>query len=735
MKKLILTLIACFALVLVPVVALFGCSKKKSDSNKLPEGEGKVAVTFFVDRDTKTVSVIDKNTTVKKPTSPRMKNYKFDGWYANEEKTEYFNFKTPVTESITLYARFYDGKLTMGEDENHAYVSACNSMATSVTIPELYHGKPTTEISSNAFNSHSNFTEFVVPDFITSIGWYAFSSCTGLKSITIGSGVTSIGDGAFRGCTSIETFEMLGSADSIGGLPTDNLTTFVWNGSTVPSRAFYGAELLTSVTLGDSVQSIGYEAFQDCTGLKSITIGSGVTSIGTCAFYGCTAVERFEMLGSADSIGGLPTDNLTTFVWNGSTVPSRAFYGAELLTSVTLGDKVKELSYGAFSCCSSLKEINIPNNVEIIGPFAFESCIELETITIGNSVKEIGESAFSECISLTEIVIPGTVRHIADSLFNECSNLGSVTFENGVESIGRWPFAGCDNLVNVTLPESIIAVTQSSFGLWGDNLSFNERLGAKYLGCEANPYVLLYSTTDKSITNADGILNDVKIIGVNAFNDCKSLATVSIPNSVNVICEYVFNNCNSIVFNERFGAKYLGNTENPYLYLHSVEDKTISDISNILSDVRFIGSSAFSNCTYITTAVIPSSVFVIENSAFSGCEQLHDVTIGDSMRNIGVAAFYECVNLEKITIGQSVLMFGGATFHECSALQTIVIKSPEIYVKAEESDSDLFRNQNIVVYVLSDIVNEFNSNYLERWFDREEVSDGEFAGYYMYSKR
>ena len=119
----------------------------------------------------------------------------------------------------------------------------------------------------------SEITDLVIPNSVTSIGYWAFSGCSGLTSVTIGNSVTSIGDYAFSGCTGLTSVTIGNSVTSIG------------------NSAFYGCSGLTSVTIPNSVTSIGYEAFYNCTSLTSVTIGSGIKSIGSSAFANCKNLE------------------------------------------------------------------------------------------------------------------------------------------------------------------------------------------------------------------------------------------------------------------------------------------------------------------------------------------------------------------------------------------------------------------------------------------------------------
>ena len=105
----------------------------------------------------------------------------------------------------------------------------------------------------------------------------------------------------------------------------------------------------------------------------------------------------------------------------------------------------------AFSYCSELTSVTIPDSVTSIGNFAFWYCIGLTSVTIGNGVKSIGDSAFYYCSRLTSITIPDSVTSIGNQAVEFCSGLTSVTIGNGVTSIGREAFYGCDGLTSITM--------------------------------------------------------------------------------------------------------------------------------------------------------------------------------------------------------------------------------------------------------------------------------------------
>ena len=213
---------------------------------------------------------------------------------------------------------------------------------------------------------------------------------------------------------------------------------------------------------------------------------------------------------------------------------------------------VTSIGASAFSLCSGLTSITIPNSVGSIGVQAFWYCTGLTSITIPNSVTYIGVYAFVGCTGLTSITIPNSVTSIGAGAFSNCSNLTSVTIPNSVTSIGVNVFEWCIGLTSVTIPNSVTSI---------GNGAFHDCSG-------------LTSVT---------IGNSVTSIGAGAFSNCSSLTSVIIPNSVTSIGGNAFAKCTKL--------------ENVYCYAEKVPstDATAFEESNIASSTLHVPGSALSS--------------------------------------------------------------------------------------------------------------------------------------------
>ena len=312
-----------------------------------------------------------------------------------------------------------------------------------------------------------------------------------------------------------------------------------------------------------------------------------VTSIGGSAFSGCTGLTSIEIPNSVTSIGGY------------------AFADCSGLTSIVIPNSVTTIGYSAFSYCTSLTCVVIPNGVTSIGEDAFYRCTGLTSVEIPNSVTSIGGSAFYGCSGLKSIEIPNSVTSIGDYAFYNCSGLTSIVIPNSVTTIGYSAFYGCSGLKTVV-----------NFS----NLTFTK-------GSIGDGYVAYYA--DKVINTPNGFIDGDFVWGENES-----------------------------------GMTLVG-------YLGNATELTLP--ANCEGETYVIGESAFYKCTGLTSIVIPSSITSIGGSAFYGCTGLTSVVIPNSVTSIGNYAFRECTGLTSIVIPSSITSIGGSAFYGCTGLTSVVI--------------------------------------------------------------
>lgn len=317
---------------------------------------------------------------------------------------------------------------------------------------------------------------------------------------------------------------------------------------------------------------------------------------------------------------------------------------------------VKNIGYNAFSSCTSLYSVSIPNSVTSIGDKAFYECGKLKSVTIPNSVVSIGNEAFYMCKGLTSMSISDNLYSIGDEAFYGCS-FTSLTIPKTVVSIGEYAFAWCSNLASVIIPDSVKTIGDGAFSGVKNIVYTGDATGRPwnadkitYYYTEPDENGFIYIDAEKTKLGAyvgeNGevtIPSTVKVIGEKAFYECKKLTSVTIPNSVETINENAFALCSN---------------------LSSV---------TIPSSVTTIGDFAFVSCDSLTSVAIPNSVVSIGNNAFCYCKGLTSVTLGNSVENISDGVFFECRKLESINIPNSVKSIGNSAFGYCTSLTTITI--------------------------------------------------------------
>ena len=354
---------------------------------------------------------------------------------------------------------------------------------TSITIPNSV-----TSIGTSAFSGCTGLTSITIPNSVTSIGSSAFEGCTGLTSITIPDSVTRIEYDAFSGCTGLTSITIPDSVTSIGYRVFDGCNIkelIIADGSkTVTSTMVVCKSTLEKVTIPDSVMSIEDNAFKDCTGFTSITIPDSVTGIGSSAFEGCTGLASIAIPDSVTNIGSNAFYNTAYYNDDANWENDVLYISNHLIKAKDSINGVYAIKYGtkciadsAFSDCTLLTGITIPDSVASIGDNAFKGCTDLTSIIIPDKAT-IGSNAFYGCPAYGTTgnctwTLDGTVLTIsgngsmANYKYNEKASwrqdITKVIIKSGVKNIGNYAFYGCKELTSVIVPESVTTIGFSSF--------------------------------------------------------------------------------------------------------------------------------------------------------------------------------------------------------------------------------------------------------------------------------
>ena len=344
------------------------------------------------------------------------------------------------------------------------------------------------------------------------------------------------------------------------------------------------------------VTGIANSAFQNCTFLKSITIPDSVTTIGSSAFEGCSNLIQVE---------------------NGiSYVDKWAIDCNSSVTSVILRENTVGIGDYAFYDCYNLTSVTIPDSVTTIGDDAFYLCTNLTSVTIGDSVTTIGEGAFSSCSNLTSVTIGDSVTTIGERAFCFCYNLTSITFEGTVE---QWNAISKDSGWDVSTGNYTIYCTDGTIAKNGTVTPHSAGLQytVEYLSFLGNICVItgIGTCTDTDII-IPSMINGmpVKIIGENAFNDIDTLTSITLPSNVNLIRKFAFFDCGNLT--QIIMPNVTRIEEGAFSRCISLNDITLPN------SLDRIGPLAFGMCTSLRSIVIPYNVSKISSHAFELSDNL-----------------------------------------------------------------------------------------------------------------
>ncbi len=463
-------------------------------------------------------------------------------------------------------------KFMLNSDGNSYTVAAASTSITTADIPSTFKGKPVTGIGFGAFQYCFGLTSITIPNSVTSIGSYAFSDCEKLETIyfkgseeqwnAIKKGICWDEDAGSE--TAKGTYTVIFNSDGDdnivdSGKCGDNLTWKLTKDGTLTisgTGAMYDysgnsgapwfkyASRITKLNVASGVTSIGDYAMSLCP-LTAVTLPASVTRIGSAAFMKCTSLISIQMPGV-------------------TVIDRYAFNSCSALSDIGFGKTLTSLGYGAFSFCSSLTSVTLPAGFDSIDPYAFAKCYALQSVTVPSGVRYICEGAFGDCKKLSVISLPGTLSSIGTAAFANDNLLDRIkfgsdksTWEN-VSKEMQWDYgAGISTKRGTYIVEFADgSVEESGYsGKCGQNVFWRLDKATGELDITGSGKMYDFSFDDskfapwyirseliKTVIIGEGIIH----IGEDAFNNCRNITNISIPDSIRSIGGGAFANCESL---------------------------------------------------------------------------------------------------------------------------------------------------------------------------------------------
>jgi len=650
MKKIHIIVLALFIVLTTAFVFVSCQSKSKNDDKQFDNNSGESINNPSNGSTSNNQSGNGNNESIENPPSPPNDD--------SQENNDGSSPDAPVEDDSFCCKNF---EFALNDDNNSfKIVGKGNCEHTEVIIPKTYNGLPVTAIEKRAFKKCNEIISIHIPTTVSNIGEGILSECNSLKAVDI----------PFIGSNSLDDSEhfghIFGNASSFDAseyeyhiidnkygiylkyeIP-ESLKSVTVRDTKIGNRAFACCDYIESITLAEGTTIIKDKAFELCSNLKTIIIPNTVTEIGTSAFYYCTNLSNVIVPNSVTKIG------FGAF---------NACYNINSIVLPFVGSTKDEIENSHFGYIFGISNNSYYQDVQglysviitggtYIAPYAFYGCYNLKNIELPQTLIEIGEGAFRSCSNLITLTIPFVGGTLDGEKFNNFSYIFATTGSNISENlktvtilggtiIAEDAFYGCSNIENIYLPDTISTIGDSAFYNC-KSLKYNEYDNAYYIGSLNNPYLVLIDAKNRSISSCD-VNKNAKFIATAAFENCKQLVTIDIPNTLVSIGNGAFIGC------------------------YKLENITLPD------DLHFLGYRAFDDCRSITEIIIPDGVTKIGYESFNNCWELENVVIGDRVTIIEEDAFRDCGSLQILKLGSGLNTIEKNAFCNCDNLNSIYI--------------------------------------------------------------
>ncbi len=558
-------------------------------------------------------------------------------------------------------------------------------------------------IDQNAFKNNTRLTKVEVPYTIKSLGNSAFEGCSNLASINIPETVTTLGNKLFQKCTSLTKISIPDSVTTAGtNLFTEctklNKVTIGKGLTTLGGYMFSKCSSLTSLTIPQTITTFGSNLFQDCANLTSVNIPTGVTELPSRLFSGCKKLILPELPAGLTTLGNY------------------VFAGCDAITTLTLPSTITTAGSNALAGLNNIEEITIPCSLTNMNSLVLDSVLSAKISVIPGTENKIVGKLFKGT-NIQSIILCEGITEIVENAFSRCESLTTIEIQNGLTTIGAYAFNRCTSLTSIKIPDSIETIGYNAFEGCG-NLTTNSDIDVNYLGNTNNPYVVLYSLTNKEITQYE-IKDHCRVIYQNAFSRCGELVSVSLPNSLTDIGYGAFSNCSSlqeivipssvitvgscafdfcnglqkvttptlegwlkISFGEYrsnplcyTGELYIGENKITEIVIPNNTTKINSYVFSGLTNIDKVVVSSLEAWLNINFATYESNPLSVANHFYVGNQEITELVIPNSVTEIKNYAFYNCKCITGLLIPKSVTGIGEGAFYGCDELTEVTFEN------------------------------------------------------------
>ena len=460
--------------------------------------------------------------------------------------------------------------------------------------------------------------------------------------------------------------------------------TFPSKLTTIEGKAFYGCEAFTKIDLPNSLMSLSSDAFQNCANVTEFRIPSKLTSISSGYFNGMTSLNTvtFDKDSVITSLPGSLFKNNTilknvTLPTGLTTIGDNAFYGCTELTEISLPNNLVTIRYCAFQNCKKLKNVTFPSSLTTIENRAFAGCEAFTKVTIPNSVTTVEYSAFEGCTKVTEVTISNSLTNLNSSTFKNMTALKTVTF-NATSSLNKIyydAFADCTSLTSITLPKSLTDFNTSAFSGCTSLKSVNIEAGnTVYKSTDG----IVYKVSDGSLyfkpagNSSDPVKPKKTYYDSSDYRNEKNKKIVTIPKEVTVIKADAFSGASELTTIKFASGSKLTTIESKAFY----NCKKLKSIT-LPGTVTSIGNQAFYSCYALTKVNLPAGLTTIGEDAYRYCSGIKTVKFGSKIKTIGKSAFSGCNKLTSVSLPGTLESIGYDAFYNCGKVKSVKIAAGE----------------------------------------------------------